>query len=170
MNSTIIDWRSLTLEEQNAWNDFASVNPKVDKYGFSLYWSGFNWFVALAGVRSWLVGTPLTIPPENADPGYAPEIEILGGSGVLPLLLYANPEPPSDCFLSVSRKLNFPESVNSAPAVLDQYKLISSSDSFPVIVSPVGEFKTEYFHHFFRISAYDQFGRQPEKTTIMVST
>lgn len=170
LNSTVTLWRLLTVEEQNAWNDFASANPKIDRYGNALYWSGFNWFIALSGVHSWLAGSAITIPPENADPGYAPQITILGGSGVLPILLYANPEPDSGQYISVSRKINFPYSVVSPPNVLDEYLLIDSSFSFPVIVSPVGEFLTNIYHHFFRISCYDSFGRQPEKETFLVST
>lgn len=62
-NQTFINrWQSLTLTQQVAWNDFADLYTKVNRFGQTKKQSGFNWFVHINSNRL-LTGNSLTNTP-----------------------------------------------------------------------------------------------------------
>ena len=76
------EWGQLDLLEQTDWNDFAAINPKIDRFGEQKILTGYNFFQAL---NSWrlktggsILVTPLPIPAESPVVDYFIRVDQIG--------------------------------------------------------------------------------------------
>jgi len=170
LRETLSSWRALSIEDQNAWNTFASSHSRTDKYGEAIYWSGFNWFVCLNGVRFWLSRSPLLLPPPSPIPSYNPTITIFGGSGLVSILFVPDPLPNSDQFINTARSLNHGESVSKGPNFLTKWQTFTEGECNPATLAYTSEFSQGGFNHFFDIQSYDKYGLSSGKQRYLYST
>jgi len=170
LRETLTIWRSLSIEEKDAWNLFAANTIRTDKYGSPIYWSGFNWFVALSCVRLWLVGSPVIVPPSSPIPDYQPTFTLFGGSGIVSILFVPDPLPIADQFINITRSLNHGESVINGPNFLTKWNLFGVGQCDPGTLAYTTEFLQGGYNHFFDIQCYDAFGRSPGKQRFLYST
>jgi hypothetical protein len=170
VRETLKSWRSLTIEEKNAWNLFAANNQRFDKYGFPIYWSGFNWYIRLSCIRFWLVGSPLALPPASPNPTFNPIITIFGGAGLVSILFVPDPVPNSNQFINVGRSLNHGESVSVGPKVLTKWNLFKVDECSPGTLAFTTEFFQGGFNHFFEFTCYDEWGRSSGKQRFSYTT
>ena len=69
-------WRNLTLEQIEAWNQYASENPVLNKVGTPVTLSGFQQFVK-ANIKALDIKLPLlAFPPSAFTPPYISNLEI----------------------------------------------------------------------------------------------
>lgn len=62
-------WRSLTINQKEAWSTFAAATPLLNKCGDVYFDLGYRWFVRINGVLLVIdLVHMLTVPPANYDP------------------------------------------------------------------------------------------------------
>lgn len=61
--NNLVDWQNLTLLEQQAWDTFATANPKTDRFGTVKTLSGLQFFTSVNISLELVSHTEIIIPP-----------------------------------------------------------------------------------------------------------
>jgi hypothetical protein len=86
-------WRTLDLDTQVLWNDFATAHPHTDFYGRVRHLTGFNYFCRLNSQLIRAYQTYITVPPTWGLPGPINGMSIVLHPGTLMVDYDPDPQP-----------------------------------------------------------------------------
>lgn len=153
-------WRALTGAQKSAWDTFGDTYPGVDKYGSTIYWSGWNWFTRLNSRLGFSKLSMILTPPPDSTPSYNPSMTFLLGPGpqFQPRLVPV-PSIGANEYISVYYRSPFAKPRNSYPPNITFLTTFSQSSSQPLdCTPPTGQISSGQWYAFDGRSM-DQYGR-----------
>ena len=155
-------FQSLEAAQIQAWNDFATANPRPDVFGSSIARTGLNWFVAL-NTRLFYTGTALiTVPPATANPDYDPVLDAIIDVSPADLVLTFDADPTTAQTIWVQSAINQPLSRNFLSKSTRQTVIATSSDTGQVVIAAAATLVSGSQNHVTAF-AVDVYGRATPK-------
>lgn len=155
----VSEWRALAPAQRAAWDQFGVDWPGTDKYGYSISWSGWNWFVRYNS-RLQLAGLSTnSTPPGDPSASYTPGFAAWFDAPTSNFLLSFAPAPALGEWLRIQRRLQASLSTASVPLPMNFYRFIQGPAISPVIIAHIPGPYDPPALHWVRVHGGDSAGR-----------